>query len=777
VSTLNVYSYYNAAGYRKYADFNDVVFLGAWSSTGSYYASAMQVTDYGQGQYICITDSVNRIPTTPPTKYYPTRYWSPFVIVSSGGTTPTDTTYQIAVSGSNMAVQAYGTAALALDLALIAITDSATALSQANTAISLVGDVYNIATTGTDTANQALAVAQAGTATADSAYAIAVSGSNIATAAFSIAVVGTNTANQALSVAQTGTAAANQALDELVFVLGVASYGSQTALDASDAATAAQQVANLAYSIAIDGTSAAASAQSTADAAYALAVRGTNAAETAQSTGTTALNIAVAGTTLATAAYILATAGTNAAGAAQSTADAAYALAQLGTVIPPLSTLPDVNIPAPSAQQVLLFDGSRWIAGDAPSTTSTGAFTFYLDEAPSGTLGYQTLLTVPSAGTEETDSLVITDGSGLTASTGFLSSALNRTRIDAGIWEFNIYGAVDTGSANLVVAMLTVSLDGTATELFRSALDPFTTPSPLLTSVISTQGSFAIQPTDKLLAQFYGTTSSVTPVTLSFYHNGSEHYSHIHTPLVTSHNDLAGLQGGSSNANQFYHTTLDQNAALTGSSGLPSASNKYVTEESLITEQGTRSSQDQNLQNQVTAASALASAGTSQADSAQSIATAAYTLATTGTGTATVAQALAQQAHVEAGTKVDLSGGVMTGNLTVPNLIAGTGTVPVSQAVSGTLYYSLTGPAYQVTTATSNFQVSVTNLTNGAETCAVIVSDGTQRAITYDSTFSWFGTQTPYTSTTSGKKILVALSCILSPSTGTYVLGATSPQI
>ena len=73
--------------------------------------------------------------------------------------------------------------------------------------------------------------------------------------------------------------------------------------------------------------------------------------------------------------------------------------------------------------------------------------------------------------------------------------------------------------------------------------------------------------------------------------------------------------------------------------------------------------------------------------------------------------------------------------------------------------------------------MSVTNLTNGAETCAVIVSDGTQRAITYDSTFSWFGTQIPYTSASSGKKLLVAISCISSPSAGTYVMGAASAQV
>ena len=635
MSTLNVYSYFDATGNRKYADFNDVVFAGAWNYNGSYTAAGMLVVDYGQTQYICITDSYQKNPTTQPTKWAPTRYWSPFVlVVAAQGTTPDSVAYEIAVAGSNLAVQAYGTASAAYGLAVQAGTDAAQAAADAAAAAALASEAFSIAVAGTDAAAEALAVAQAGTAAAAAAQ-------EAANGAFAIAVAGTELAQAAWELAQIGTdaAAAAQSTANGAFIIAVAG---------TNAASAAQSTADAAYALAEQGTQAASNAQSTADdalitavtgsnlalSAYAIAVSGSAvgslalaeayyaqwAAADAALNAQTAMSIAVTGSQTANDAYAIAVTGTNAAAAAQSTADAAYALAQVGTQIPPLSTLPDVNIPAPTAQQVLVFDGSKWIAGDAPSTTSTGAFTFYLDTAPSGTLGYQTLLTVPASGTEEVDTLVITTGSGLTASTGFLSSALNRTRIDAGLWEFNVYGAVDTDSATLSVAILLVALDGTTTELFRSTVNTFTASTPVLGASISTQGSFAIQPTDKLLAQFYGTTSSATPVTLSFYHNGSEHYSHIHSPLVTSHNDLAGLQGGSSNANQFYHTTFDENEALTGTSGLPSASNPFVTLESLVTEQGTRSSQDQNLQNQVASAS--------------DIATDAYWLAVAGTNAA-----------------------------------------------------------------------------------------------------------------------------------------------
>ena len=133
--------------------------------------------------------------------------------------------------------------------------------------------------------------------------------------------------------------------------------------------------------------------------------------------------------------------------------------------------------------------------------------------------------------------------------------------------------------------------------------------------------------------------------------------------------------------------------------------------------------------------------------------TAAYTLATTGSNVAWAAYTLAQ-----AGTSTVVS----------------TGSTPVSAAVNGTLYYSMTGAAYQTTTASSAFTVSVSNPTNGAEICAIIVSDGTPRALTYDGrgTFAWFGTQIPHTSAVSGKAVLAVFSC----ASGT-VYGATTAQL
>jgi len=267
---------------------------------------------------------------------------------------------------------------------------------------------------------------------------------------------------------------------------------------------------------------------------------------------------------------------------------------------PPLSTLPDVSIPSPTAQQVLAYDGSKWVAADPASTASPVVSTFYLDDTASGTAGYRSLTETPTGGTEVTDSVVITAGSGLTAfDHAYLSDYLNRSALDAGLWEFNIYGSVSAAQASFVAAVSTRSLAGAETEIFRTQTPIVTSTSPILTSSLTAQALTGIDPHDKLLVKFYGTTTGTDPVAFTIYHNGTSHYTHFHTPLLVAHNDLAGIQGGDTSG--YYHLTLNQSGAVTGAvGGAPTPVNPLVSYQALVTEQGTRSQADQVLQNQIT---------------------------------------------------------------------------------------------------------------------------------------------------------------------------------
>lgn len=70
---------------------------------------------------------------------------------------------------------------------------------------------------------------------------------------------------------------------------------------------------------------------------------------------------------------------------------------------------------------------------------------------------------------------------------------------------------------------------------------------------LTTQPTFITNITDKLAARYYGRTNNVGNIVVHFTHNGTTHYTHFHTPLVLTHNELSSIQGGS--VGQYYHLT------------------------------------------------------------------------------------------------------------------------------------------------------------------------------------------------------------------------------
>ena len=83
------------------------------------------------------------------------------------------------------------------------------------------------------------------------------------------------------------------------------------------------------------------------------------------------------------------------------------------------------------------------------------------------------------------------------------------------------------------------------------------TGSVALYTMTSVQAAYACPSLNTTIAaRMYGKTTSGANITISFTHNGSEHYSHIETPFLQRHNDLPGEQGGS--ATERYHLTAAQ---------------------------------------------------------------------------------------------------------------------------------------------------------------------------------------------------------------------------
>lgn len=75
--------------------------------------------------------------------------------------------------------------------------------------------------------------------------------------------------------------------------------------------------------------------------------------------------------------------------------------------------------------------------------------------------------------------------------------------------------------------------------------------------VASIQPSFPINPTDSIVAAYFGRTDRNSNRTITLYYNGSTHYTHIETPLRIRHDDLSGL-----NSDGFMHLTAAEYARL-----------------------------------------------------------------------------------------------------------------------------------------------------------------------------------------------------------------------
>ena len=80
------------------------------------------------------------------------------------------------------------------------------------------------------------------------------------------------------------------------------------------------------------------------------------------------------------------------------------------------------------------------------------------------------------------------------------------------------------------------------------------TPDYGLYEVTTTAASYAITAATGIGILGFFVCSTTNTITVTY--NGTEHNTHVNTPLVNVHNDLAGLNGGTSN--EYYHSTLTE---------------------------------------------------------------------------------------------------------------------------------------------------------------------------------------------------------------------------
>jgi hypothetical protein len=163
---------------------------------------------------------------------------------------------------------------------------------------------------------------------------------------------------------------------------------------------------------------------------------------------------------------------------------------------------------------------------------------------------------------------------------------VGNTIINGGNWIFNFYGYTSHINNN-VFEIDVYKRDSSGIETLLFTCD---TTNLLQTSQISpdlnianaevTKQDFSCNATDKIVVKIYAKTDRSVATTITLLHSGTDYASHIHTPIIATHNQLAGAQGGT--ATEKYHLTLaDYNSVLGLSASLNAKADKVDFESAI----------------------------------------------------------------------------------------------------------------------------------------------------------------------------------------------------
>jgi hypothetical protein len=224
-----------------------------------------------------------------------------------------------------------------------------------------------------------------------------------------------------------------------------------------------------------------------------------------------------------------------------------------------LGNLRDVEIINPQIDQRFKFNGSKWVNGtDVVVNAGSGVDYFYID-SPSDISTYASLSKSPDATIEDEDNVTVNDNRILIESFASPVAGIGSSQIDAGVWIFDIWAYSSSGaSCSVDVEVYKRTTEGVEALLFTVNSGAIGSELSLYT-VTTIQQAFEINSTDRMVIKVYGVNSSPVTRSVYFVHGGNTHYSHVNTPLVVRHNDLAGINEG-----QIQHLTTAEKSKLTG---------------------------------------------------------------------------------------------------------------------------------------------------------------------------------------------------------------------
>lgn len=190
---------------------------------------------------------------------------------------------------------------------------------------------------------------------------------------------------------------------------------------------------------------------------------------------------------------------------------------------------------------------------------------YYLTSQPSIITDYELLSFSPDPSALDIESITVnstTIKANRLIGSYIANYEVGATVISGGNWLFNLYGYANNLNNNprFEIDILKRTVAGAETLLFTSETANFlydsqqANPELNIANVEKTQQDFACNTTDKVVIKIYAKTDRTQDTIITLLHSGADYASHIHTPLIASHNNLAGTQGG--NSTEKYHLTL-----------------------------------------------------------------------------------------------------------------------------------------------------------------------------------------------------------------------------
>ena len=205
----------------------------------------------------------------------------------------------------------------------------------------------------------------------------------------------------------------------------------------------------------------------------------------------------------------------------------------------------------------------------------SAATLLYPDDSTTPIVGYHGIVQNPNTSTEQTDTATVTASGSTSLLDKYvtLGGVPDLTILPSGTWTFSTWASVSTLAANcecvIDISIYKISspyTPGTEVLLFGPVSTPTITtltPTPSEYTPEATEPDFVLAATDRIVAHYSAHktgTDNVTPVTVTFYHAGSLHFSRISTtiPAVVS-TSFGTIQSGDNNSATM---TVDTGASL-----------------------------------------------------------------------------------------------------------------------------------------------------------------------------------------------------------------------